>query len=61
MVCWPKRCRSRVLIFRHTCDFEDLVAWLVTETDKTTVSTFARIAWRTVGAICERVAANVLD
>ncbi|MCI4675850.1 ISL3 family transposase [Candidatus Mycolicibacterium alkanivorans] len=46
---------------RHTRDFEDLVAWLVTKTDKTTVSTFARIAWRTVGAICERVAADVLD
>ncbi|MCI4675843.1 ISL3 family transposase [Candidatus Mycolicibacterium alkanivorans] len=46
---------------RHTLDFEDLVAWLVTKTDKTTVSTFARIAWRTVGAICERVAADVLD
>jgi transposase len=37
---------------RHTRDFEDLVAWLVTKTDKTTVSGFARIAWRTVGAIC---------
>ncbi|MCI4673452.1 ISL3 family transposase [Candidatus Mycolicibacterium alkanivorans] len=46
---------------RHTRDFEDLVAWLVTKADKTTVSTFARIAWRTVGAICERVAAEVLD
>lgn len=44
-----------------TRDFEDLVAWLVTKTDKTTVCTFARIAWRTVGAICERVAADVLD
>lgn len=46
---------------RHTRDFEDLVAWLVTKADKTTVSGFARIAWRTVGAICERVAADVLD
>ncbi len=46
---------------RHTRDFEDLVAWLVTKTDKTTVSTFTRVSWRTVGAICERVAADVLD
>ncbi|MGH3630818.1 MAG: ISL3 family transposase [Sciscionella sp.] len=44
-----------------TRDFEDLVAWLVTKTDKSTVCTFARIAWRTVGAICQRVAAHVLD
>lgn len=46
---------------RHTRDFEDLVAWLVTKTDKTTVSGFARVSWRTVGAICERVAVDVLD
>jgi transposase len=46
---------------RHTRDFEDLVAWLVTKTDKTTVSAFARVAWRTVGAICERVVVDVLD
>lgn len=46
---------------RHTRDFEDLVAWLVTKTDKTTVSSFARVAWRTVGAICERVAPDVSD
>lgn len=46
---------------RHTRDFEDLVAWLVTKTDKTTVSSFARVAWRTVGAICERVVVDVLD
>uniref|UniRef100_UPI00048558B1 helix-turn-helix domain-containing protein n=1 Tax=Arthrobacter sp. H5 TaxID=1267973 RepID=UPI00048558B1 len=35
---------------RFTTDFEDMIAWLVTRADKTTVSTFARIAWRTVGA-----------
>jgi transposase len=46
---------------RHTRDFEDLVAWLATKTDKTTVSVFARASWRTVGAICERVAGDVLD
>lgn len=46
---------------RFSTDFEDLVAWLVTRADKTTVSAFARIAWRTVGAICERVVADQLD
>ena len=40
---------------RFTADFEDLVVWLVTRSDKTTVATFARVAWRTVGAMCERV------
>ena len=45
----------------HTREFEDLMAWLATKTDKTTISAFARVSWRTVGAICERVAAEVLD
>ncbi len=45
----------------HTRDFEDLVAWLAAKTDKTTISTFARISWRAVGAICERVVTDVLD
>ena len=40
---------------RFTADFEDLVVWLVTRSDKSTVATFARVAWRTVGAMCERV------
>ena len=46
---------------RFTTDFEDMIAWLVTRADKTSVSVFARIAWRTVGAICERVVAGQLD
>jgi transposase len=44
-----------------TRDFEQLVAWLVTKTDKTTICTFARVSWRTVGVICERVSGDVLD
>ena len=44
-----------------TRDFEDLVVWLVTRSDKTTVSVFARVAWRTVGSMCERIAADKLD
>ena len=46
---------------RFTRVFEDLVVWLVTRSDKSTVATFARVAWRTVGAMCERVAGDVLD
>ena len=46
---------------RFTTDFEDLVVWLVTRSDKSTVAAFARVAWRTVGAMCERVAAEKLD
>ncbi|MDQ3415924.1 MAG: hypothetical protein M3474_02245, partial [Actinomycetota bacterium] len=34
------------------------MVWLTTRADKTTVSTFARVAWRTVGAMCERVSAE---
>ena len=44
-----------------TRDFEDLVVWLVTKADKTTVAAFARIAWRTVGSMCQRVADEKLD
>ena len=44
-----------------TRGFEQLVAWLVTKADKKTIGEFARIAWRTVGAIAARVAADELD
>jgi transposase len=39
-----------------TTAFEDQVAWLAVHTSKTAVSQLMRIAWRTVGWICERVA-----
>jgi transposase len=38
-----------------TYDFEEQVAYLAQKTDKTTLSSLMRIAWRTVGAIVERV------
>lgn len=38
-----------------TYDFEEQVAYLTQRADKTTVSALMRIAWRTVGAIIERV------
>jgi len=44
---------------RFTTCFEDQVAWLATRTDKTTLSSLLRVAWRSVGAIVERVAASM--
>lgn len=35
--------------------FEDQLCWLVTHTDRTTVSELMRVSWRTVGRIAERV------
>ena len=43
---------------RFTRSFEDQVAWLAVNCSKTAVSQLMRIAWRTVGGICERVAAE---
>ncbi len=44
-----------------TADFEALAAWLATKMDKTAVTRLVRVAWMTVGAICERVSAAELD
>jgi transposase len=44
-----------------TRDFEGLVAWLATRTDKTTVRRLTRIDWRTVGRIVKRVCDDELD
>jgi transposase len=44
-----------------TRDVEGLVAWLTTTMDKTAIARLVRIAWRTVGRICERVVAEELD
>lgn len=41
-----------------TREFEDTVAWLAVHTNKTAVAELMRIAWRTVGWICERVMAE---
>jgi transposase len=40
---------------RFTRDFEDLVAWLATKTDKTATCRLTRIDWATIGRIIERV------
>jgi transposase len=39
----------------HTHTFDQQAAWLVVRTSKTAVTQLMRIAWRTVGAIVERV------
>jgi transposase len=46
---------------RFTRDFEDLVAWLTREMNKTAVTRLVHIAWETVGTIVERVVARTLD
>ena len=40
---------------RFTRTFEDQAAWLAVNTSKKAVAELMRIAWRTVGQICERV------
>jgi transposase len=46
---------------RFTRDFENLVAWLATKTDKTAACRLTRIDWQTIGRIIERVGAEHLD
>jgi transposase len=43
---------------RYTRTFEDQVAWLAVNTSKSAVAELMRIAWRSVGGICERVCAE---
>ncbi len=44
-----------------TRDLDDLLAWLATRMDKTSVARLCRVSWRTVGRACERVVAAELD
>jgi len=46
---------------RFTRDFDNLVAWLVSKTDKTATCQLVRIDWRTVGRIIERVGGELID
>jgi transposase len=46
---------------RFTRDFDDLIAWLATKTDKTATCRLTRIDWRTVGNVIKRVAEEQLD
>ena len=43
----------------HTRDFDQMVAWLVKNTSRSTVAQFMRVVWRTVGAIVNRVRADL--
>jgi transposase len=44
-----------------TRDFDDLLAWLATRMDKTSIARLCRVSWRTVGRACGRVVATELD
>lgn len=46
---------------RFTRDFEDLVAWLATKTDKTATCRLTRIDWQTIGRIIQRVGEELID
>jgi transposase len=46
---------------RFTADFEDLVAYLATETSKTTIARLLRVDWDSVGRIITRVMQSGLD
>ena len=46
---------------RFTRDFENLVGWLATKTDKTATCRLVRIDWRTVGRIIKRVGDELID
>ena len=41
-----------------TRSFDDTAAWLAVNTSKSAICQLSRIAWRTVGRICERVSAE---
>jgi Helix-turn-helix domain of transposase family ISL3 len=51
-----RRSRGRGTMPAFTRTFEDQVAWLAVHTNKTAVSDLMRIAWRSVGWICQRIA-----
>jgi transposase len=46
---------------RFTRDFDDLVAWMATKTDKTATCRLTRIDWQTIGRIIARVGDELID
>ena len=46
---------------RFIRDFENLVAWLATKTDKTATCRLTRIDWATIGRVIERVGEELID
>lgn len=66
LVCPEHGARTEAVPFARpgsefTRDFECLVAWLATRTDKTTIKRLLRIDWDTVGRIIKRVCDDELD
>ena len=57
----PRASRSPGPGSEFTRDFERLVAWLVSRTDKGTIKRLLRIDWGTVGRIVKRVCDEELD
>ena len=61
-VCFLEADAPRVSCRRHgsrfTRSFEDQTAWLAVNCSQTAVAALMRVAWRTVGRICARVAAE---
>ncbi len=65
----PGRCREHGVVVSsvpwarhdagHAYAFDETVAWLATQSSKSTVTELMRIAWRTVGAIITRVWADI--
>jgi len=60
MGCGSRASRSPRARSRFSRDFEDLVAFLATKTDKTTIARLSRVDWDTVGRVCERVVVHGL-
>jgi transposase len=55
VVCWVPWARH---VSRFTRSAEEQICWLAVHTSKTAVAELMRVAWRTVGDICERVLAE---
>ena len=55
---WSRRCRGPGTTPGSPARFDDTAAWLAVNTSKTAICQLLRIAWRTVGRICERVSAE---
>jgi transposase len=46
---------------RFTRDFENLIAWLASKTDKTATCRLTRIDWQTIGRVIERLGCELID
>ena len=60
MASWSSRCRGRGTTPGSRARSRIRSAWLAVNTSKTAVAELMRVAWRTVGTILERVAAEAM-